>query len=536
MPVRITFYDGADCIGGNKFLLEADGTALFLDFGTNFGAEAMFFDEFLRPRSATGLCDLLELGLLPPLRGIYRRDFELPGREVWERAASWPLYRELEVHAVLLSHAHLDHSGYLSFLDPTIPVVTGLSTAVIAKAMQDTAPGGIERETCYVTPREEKEGLLHATHHKKVPHEQRPYVVLDACSLSAEAEGFWNRPATSRAMNCRPLTVCGTGEFEVGDLLVKRWPVDHSIPGAGAFGIRTSEGWIVYTGDLRMHGRRALDTRRFMEEAARLEPVALICEGTHPGTEKPVTEDEVYSRAAEVVSKADGLVIADFGPRNVERLLTFLRAAEEAGRQLAVTAKDAYLLEALHAAGEPGVPDPLRDGRFALYVEAKSVRHAWERMLIERYLDRCPERVISAGAVRRNPGGYVLCFSYYDLSELIDIQVHGGTYIYSSSEAYNEDMHMDLDRLRNWVRHFGLRFVGDPGDREGRGRDPGFHASGHIHGPGLVELVETVRPKVLVPVHSADRSFFSRRFAAERVCLPTAGQTVHLTGTRAVLC
>lgn len=108
----------------------------------------MFFDEFLRPRSATGLCDLLELGLLPPLRGIYRRDFELPGREVWERAASQSLYREPEVQAVLLSHAHVDHSGYISFLDSGIPVVTGLSAAVIAKAMQDTCPGGIERGTC----------------------------------------------------------------------------------------------------------------------------------------------------------------------------------------------------------------------------------------------------------------------------------------------------------------------------------------------------------------------------------------------------
>lgn len=527
MPVRITFYDGADCIGGNKFLLEADGTALFLDFGTNFGAEAMFFDEFLRPRSATGLCDLLELGLLPPLGGIYRRDFELPGRELWERVASRPLYRELEVQAVLLSHAHVDHSGCISFLDPGIPVVTGLSAAVIAKAMQDTSPGGIERETCYVTPREEKEGLLHATHHKKVPHEQRPYVVVDACSLSPEAEGFWSRASASRAMNCRPLTVCGAGKFEVGDLLVRRWPVDHSIPGAGAFGVRASEGWIIYTGDLRLHGRRAGDTRRFMEQAARLEPLALICEGRHPGTEKPVTEEEVRSRAAVVVSKADGLVI----PRNVERLLTFLQAAQEAGRQLAVTAKDAYLLEALRAAGEPEVPDPLADSRIALYVEAKSDRKTWERILMERYLDRCPERVISAETVRRDPGGYVLCFSYYDLSELIDIRVRGGTYIYSSSEAYTEEMRMDLDRLRSWVRHFGFRFVGDPGDREGKGRDPGFHASGHIHGPGLVELVETVRPRVLLPVRSEDRSFFERHLArVTRLLLPRREEAVEIPG------
>lgn len=80
MPIRLTFYDGANCIGGNKFLLEADDTALFLDFGTNFGAEGLFFDEFLRPRSIVGIGDLLDLGLLPPLQGVYRQDFDRDGQ------------------------------------------------------------------------------------------------------------------------------------------------------------------------------------------------------------------------------------------------------------------------------------------------------------------------------------------------------------------------------------------------------------------------------------------------------------------------
>ncbi|MGQ9532842.1 MAG: MBL fold metallo-hydrolase RNA specificity domain-containing protein [Desulfotomaculales bacterium] len=526
MPVRLTFYDGVNYIGGNKFLLEADGTALFLDFGTNFGAEGLFFDEFLRPRAVTGLGDLLELGLLPPLRGIYRRDLELSSRSWWERLKSRPLYRELEVQGVLLSHAHVDHSGYISFLSQDIPVFTGLSTAVIAKAMQDTAPAGFERETCYLTPREEKEGLLCTTNYKKVPHAQRRYVVLDCAEVSPAAAVFWEKPASARALAAKPLEPC-PGAVRVGNLLVRRWPVDHSIP--GAFGIKTSAGWVVYTGDLRLHGSRADQTRAFIAEAAALSPLALIVEGTHPETERPVSEGEVLARATEVVSRAQGLVVADFGPRNVERLLSFLAVAREAGRRLAVTLKDAYLLEALHAAGEPNVPDPRQDAGLAVYVEAKATRQNWEKALLERYQELCPERLVTAGQVGRDQGGYILCFSYYDLHELIDIQPDGGTYIYSSSEAYNEEMHIDLDRLCAWIRHFNLRLVGDPGDRLGRSREPGFHASGHIHGPELVELVETIKPQVLIPVHTENPDFFRRHFADRfGLIIPHPGETVEL--------
>jgi ribonuclease J len=251
---------------------------------------------------------------------------------------------------------------------------------------------------------------------------------MEAGEISTRAAGFWASPASSRAMNCRPLEACNRPEVQVGNLLVRRWPVDHSIPGAGAFGIKTSGGWVIYTGDLRLHGGRAADTRAFLQEAARLEPLALICEGTHPETETPVTEEEVFANVAEAVRRAEGLVIADFGPRNVERLLSFLRAAREAGRQLAITTKDAYLLEALHAAGEAGVPDPLADEGFALYVEGKATRGAWEKALLERYLGRCRKRVVSAFDVRKSQDAYILCFSYYDLHELIDIQPDGGVY------------------------------------------------------------------------------------------------------------
>ncbi|MCX7845453.1 MAG: exonuclease, partial [Dictyoglomaceae bacterium] len=79
MGARLIFYDGVDCIGGNKILLEENNFSILFDFGINFNEEGKYFDEFLRPRNILGIYDLLNLNLIPPLEGLYRDDLVLPG-------------------------------------------------------------------------------------------------------------------------------------------------------------------------------------------------------------------------------------------------------------------------------------------------------------------------------------------------------------------------------------------------------------------------------------------------------------------------
>lgn len=519
MTVRLTFFDGARCIGGNKILLEADDTTLSLDFGMNFGASGVYFDEFLTQRNGRGTLDLLELGLLPPLKGIYRPDLELPAQSWWGRNAGCTT----RLDGVLLSHAHVDHSGYISYLSSDTPILASPVTAAIAKAMQDTSASSAATEVCYITPRElGDDGLLKTPSWRTVPHQQRPFVLLGQPDQGFEE--FWGRPPGARELVSTPLEI-HHHDVRVGNLRVRRFDVDHSIPGASAFAIETSEGWIVYTGDLRLHGMNAGATRAFFQAAAALEPIALITEGTHPKTERPVSEQDVYQNADQAVAQAQGLVIADFGPRNIVRLLSFLAIAKQSGRRLAVTTKDAYLLEALKAAGEPGVPVVAADPDLVVYTKARNTQSTWERALIERI----GGSVVDASDVAADQDGYILCFSYYDINELIDIQPKGGMYIYSSSEAFNEEMHIDIDRLRAWVNHFRLRFIGEPPDRDGRGGDRGFHASGHIHGAGIEEMVETIRPEALVVVHTESPDWFMERFGgAGRLMIPEPGNTVEL--------
>ncbi|MBC7262321.1 MAG: hypothetical protein H5T63_09930 [Chloroflexi bacterium] len=317
-------------------------------------------------------------------------------------------------------------------------------------------------------------------------------------------------------------TVPFTGK--VNGLEVRWWQVDHSVPGAVAFAICTSAGWIGYTGDIRFHGQNAPLMERFIQELARLELTALLCEGTHLSDEPVVTERQVAENALHLVRRAEGrLVVADFAPRNVERLSTFHKVAQETGRRLAIQPKDAYLLHAIALADPTTFPDPLTLPELVLYADPKSAPRSWEKELRQKWA----VRMAGPAEVSDHPDEYILCFSLWDVNDLLDLQgIGGGVYIYSNSRAYDEEQAIDLARLRNWIRHVELRMEGDPDDPH---RLP-LHASGHATGPQLREFVTQVRPRILIPIHTEHPHWWQQSLAGTniQIVLPQVGQPIFL--------
>jgi len=528
----ITLYGGVGVIGGTKALLEDGDSCLFFDFGTDYSQRGKYFEEFLAPRSGQGLLDLLEMGLLPPLEGLYRPDLVPPG-DLWARYRDQPHYRELPpVDAVLASHAHLDHTGYISFLRPEIPVYATAMTAFIAKAVQDSSGSDFEREITYLNERAlDDEGML--TVPRKGDYHGRPFALVDAGGLGEEAVDFWNwSPAKTKALQAAALL---DAPSQAGGLPVRHFPVDHSVYGACAWAVETSAGWVVYTGDIRFGtGSRAADSKAFVQAARALRPRALLCEGTRAPqpeepAEPPVGEEQVRDNALREVQAASAtLVIADFGPRNIERLLTFLDICQETKRQLVVLSKDAYLLDAVRLV-DSTLPDIASHACLRLYNDPKARPLGWEQRVRDRYAGRA----VTPAEVGRAPGDFVLCFSFWDIKNLIDIRPSGGRYIYSASEAFSEEQRIDIDRLGNWLERFAMTGVGLP-RRELGGKplpeEASLHASGHAGPEELLGLIREAAPQTLIPVHTENPGYFRQALAGSNIELvePEYGQPISL--------
>jgi ribonuclease J len=527
--VKLTFYGGVREIGGNKVLLEDDERKLFLDFGYPYSKYRTYYEEYLKPRAGAGLLDLLVMGLLPNLEGIYRTDLETGN--VWQQFRQAEHYRKLgDVDGVLLTHAHLDHSGHIAFLREDIPVYATATTAFIAKAVQDSGIASFDQQVCYFTPRVEeclqgwRQGAYVAS---STIDRQRSFRVADKLELSEEAENFWGKAPRQKKFDSRPL-----GDISKCRFNLRCFPVDHSIPGACSWGIETSSGWVIYSGDLRLHGRHGNLTESMIREAASLHPRALIMEGTNVDKAENVSEHEVYENAFKAINGATGLVIADFPPRDVNRLLTFLQVARDTKRKLTILPRDAYLLKTMRLL-EPEIPDIAQESAIVLYQETTASKSPaqWLKKTYEEY----SSKVVLAKDVASNQQEFILCFSFWDLNELPSIQPQvGSLYVFSSSEPHNEEQEMDFWRLHHWLERFGLRGFGLPVERNGEWEIPeeekGLHASGHACGPDLLRVARQIGPEVLIPVHSERPEFYVDNLhnSGINIILPTEGGTVEL--------
>jgi ribonuclease J len=496
----LTVYDGASTIGGNKLHLEEKGRGILLDFGMNFAKYGEYYQEFLKERSNRGIYDLINLDMIPKIN-IYRTDLIPADID----PIPWP---KPNVEATLISHAHLDHTGNVGLLRGDIPIIASATSVAILKAMRDTAPSSIGSEVSYYSeklPLDGCDGLVLESDRKGSYTARDMYLCTEP---STELRDFATHRPGGDSKRAKPIAAGAVEHLSKLNLPfeVQPYPVDHSILGAVAY-LLEGDTTIAYTGDYRLHGAGAENTRKFILAAR--DASTLITEGTRVGREsdEEVTEEKVLNKCLQATEEEKGLVVADFSARNFERLQTFTEIAERTSRTLLVTAKDAYMLYALGCADGACLMDSSTIG---IYNELRNhTRDKWET---ETVTSRWGGKYVDHRSIGRSPEKYLLCLSLFDLKHLLDIKPATGSYIYSSSEAFSEEQTFDFKRLTQWLDYFNLKPVGYKMREDKPIFEKGFHASGHLSQADLIKVIDEIDPDKIIPIHTSNKRWFTDTF------------------------
>jgi ribonuclease J len=344
---------------------------------------------------------------------------------------------------------------------------------------------------------------------RKVPYRGRDFCCPGGCRPEL-GEFLSQRPGGDSGRG-KSFDGCGLSGLDGLELPfdVKSFNVNHSIYGALAYTLQGNGGSVAYTGDFRI-GDNAKEMPDFIKEAK--NAAVLIIEGTRTGREGDVevTESTVHDTCRATADDVKGLVIADFSARNFERLETFRRIARQTGRQLVITAKDAYGLYAIECAD-----GACRMNDILVYDEIKDKTQS--KYETDTLANRCPITYVSYQDIKNNPGNYILCFSFFDMKHLLDIEPHGGSYIYSACEAFSEEQEIDFGKLKNWLDHFGIMPFGFSYGENGLEFDKSYHASGHASCNELARVIDAVDPDVLIPVHTENHGWFVEQWEQTRL-------------------
>jgi len=511
--VFITVFGGANEIGGNKILVESGGTRIMLDFGTRMGFESTFFSNFVDARTNTDLRDRLTIGALPIIPGIYREDMIRPAG--WDSIPAdgrlltkdSPLFHldSLETYenyhgkngrgyidAILLSHAHLDHTGDITYIHPSVPLYCSRVTEILVNAIDDVT-----------------------SFPSKALEMDRPGIEYTKSGM------FPNRPKISKKNKSQRdcVNMANGQEIPIGSITVKAINIDHSVPGATSYLLKAGKN-MLYTGDIRFHGTSPISIDDYVTEAGDKIDV-LVCEGTRIDSNSLITEDTVREKITEEMRAVKGLVIVDFSWKDTTRYETVRRAAAECGRFFVINARLAYLLNKLDQNPDPKqVKVFLKRKSSALYSPSDYSNSKYEYGLSvdKENLDSSHyDNGLVARDIMAHPEKYVLMGGFYDFNQLFDFadaegKIPDSRFIKAQCEPFSDDMELDEERMINWLEKFGIIFTEgepdilpgctNPGCEKIKRRMDRSHVSGHASRPELKEMISRLKPKVLIPVHT----------------------------------
>ena len=281
------------------------------------------------------------------------------------------------------------------------------------------------------------------------------------------------------------------GPLVLGDLTVTAIPVDHAAPDSRALLIEGDGQRLLYTGDLRAHGRTGFRFENMLKDK-RLHGVDwLLIEGTtlgsSGGTHGLSTESDVEDDLVELAQGCtDQLVAVVASGQNVDRLVSCFRAAKRSGRLLVIDPYQAYVLMKL-APLSKSIPQFSWDG-----IRVNFAPHQVSRLkdagMMELVVEMSEQGKVTSDELAAAPGRYLMCTrSGYGLTKLFDkIGSDRITLAWSMWSGYWE---REGCAMREWAHREAVapRFV---------------HSGGHAWPEDLERLVDAVDARQVVWVHT----------------------------------
>jgi ribonuclease J len=339
------------------------------------------------------------------------------------------------IAAIFLTHSHLDHCGLAHHAHPAIPVYGSDGTVSILEVGTVFFPDAV------------------------VPPDLR--------RLPAEEP------------------------VRYGALSVTAIPVDHAAPDSRALLVEADGQRLLYTGDLRAHGRTGYRFENMLADE-RLHGVDwLLVEGTtlgrSGGSHGLSSESDVEQDLAKLAKERPGRFVAVAASgQNLDRLVSCFRAAKRTGRLLVIDPYQAYVLMKLSTLSK-SVPQFSWDG-IRVSFAPHQVSRLKEAGMMDLVYEMSRQGRVTSDELAAMPGEYLACVrGGYGMTKLFDkIGPEQVALVWSMWRGYWD---REGCAMREWAERVGAdaRFI---------------HSGGHAWPKDLRRLTDAIAPRQTVWVHT----------------------------------
>ena len=291
--------------------------------------------------------------------------------------------------------------------------------------------------------------------------------------------------------------------FEIGAFTITPHLVDHSSFSSFAFEVEGVGKRLFYSGDFREHGHigKALD---ILYEKVAPGMDALLMEGTMMGRsdEGVLSESDLSLAATDICKRCEKAVLVYQAGQNISRAVSFYKAAKRTGRLFVLDVYMAHVMKELsECPGGEKLPRPGHPG-------FDDVRVWYPRYLTNRLfrsdLGEIPiafsKSKITKEQMASDLGKVMLFVRPWMQGDIRRIQgIEGSTLVYSLWEGYKAK-----DGTRQFLEEL-----------EGMGiAIETLHTSGHADLPALRRMVDRLKPKRTIPIHTLHPDAFSGEFGS----------------------